>query len=54
MKFLVIGDSCSDVILYWDCNRMCPEAPVPIFSPTHKVVGGGMAKMFKEIFYLLL
>ena len=32
-KVLVIGDSCEDIFVYGDCNRICPEAPVPVFNP---------------------
>ncbi len=44
MKFLVIGDSCTDKFIYGKCERMCPEAPVPILNPIKTVTGGGMAK----------
>ncbi len=40
---LVIGDSCQDVFIYGDCQRMCPDAPVPIFLPTQIKKNGGMA-----------
>ena len=43
-KFLVIGDSCTDVHIYGKCNRLSPEAPVPILNPTKQVSNGGMAK----------
>ena len=33
MKILVIGDSCHDVFVYGKCDRICPEAPVPVFTP---------------------
>ena len=33
MKVLVIGDSCTDKFVYGECNRICPEAPVPVFNP---------------------
>jgi len=32
MKILVIGDSCTDVFIYGDIERVCPEAPVPVFN----------------------
>ena len=31
-KILVIGDSCDDVYYYGSCNRLSPEAPVPILK----------------------
>ncbi len=40
---LVIGDSCEDVFIYGKCERLCPDAPVPVFIPTRKKKNGGMA-----------
>jgi len=42
-KVLVIGDSCLDVFQYGRCERLSPEAPVPVFLPTKKKENGGMA-----------
>tara|TARA_R100001509_G_scaffold120273_1_gene74511 strand:- start:1345 stop:2070 length:726 start_codon:yes stop_codon:yes gene_type:complete len=44
MKVLVIGDSCTDKFIYGECNRICPEAPVPVFNPIEQKSNGGMAK----------
>lgn len=44
MKILVIGDSCTDKFIYGECNRICPEAPVPVFNPIEQKSNGGMAK----------
>lgn len=44
MKVLVIGDSCTDKFVYGVCDRICPEAPVPVFNPTYQKANGGMAK----------
>ena len=44
MKFLVIGDSCTDRFVYGKCERICPEAPVPVFTPAKVKENGGMAK----------
>ena len=44
MKFLVIGDSCTDKFVYGKCDRICPEAPVPVFIPIKEKTNGGMAK----------
>jgi len=41
---LVIGDSCVDIFVYGKCQRLCPDAPVPILIPTKKIENGGMAK----------
>jgi len=42
-KVLVIGDGCKDVFQYGKCERLSPEAPVPIFKPTVNKNNGGMA-----------
>lgn len=42
-KVLVIGDGCKDVFLYGKCEKLCPEAPVPVFKPTKNNFNGGMA-----------
>ena len=44
MKVLVIGDSCMDIFIYGNIERICPEAPVPVINPTHKTKNGGMSK----------
>ena len=43
MKVLVIGDSCKDVYIYGQCERMCPAAPIPVFIPKTKKENRGMA-----------
>ena len=48
MKILVIGDSCTDVFVYGEIDRLCPEAPVPIFQPVHTKENGGMARNVKN------
>lgn len=42
--YLIIGESCQDIFEYGRCERLSPEAPVPIFIPENKVQTGGMAK----------
>lgn len=32
MHILIIGESCVDVYQYGECNRLCPEAPVPVIK----------------------
>ena len=44
MNVLVIGDSCKDVFIYGDIERISPEAPIPVFKPTHTEENDGMAK----------
>ncbi len=43
MKVLVIGDSCEDVFIYGNCDRLAPAAPVPVFVETHRKSNKGMA-----------
>lgn len=42
-RILVIGDSCIDVFVYGKVDRLCPDAPVPVFLPLEEVKNGGMA-----------
>ena len=44
MKVLVMGDSCQDVFVYGDITRISPEAPIPVFVPTHEESNAGMAR----------
>jgi len=43
MKILVIGDSCQDMFRYGTCDRISPEAPVPVMKPIRSFGSGGMA-----------
>ena len=43
MRILVIGESCRDIFHYGICERLCPDAPVPVFKPTHTIENHGMA-----------
>ena len=43
MKILVIGESCTDVFIYCDCNRLSPEAPVPVIIPIETKFNSGMS-----------
>lgn len=43
-KILVIGESCRDIFVYCDTNRLCPDIPVPILNITDQVDNEGMAK----------
>lgn len=42
-KVLVIGDSCRDIFIYGDIERVSPEAPIPVFKPTHESENDGMS-----------
>ena len=43
MKFLVIGETCSDRFCYGKAERLCPEAPAPVFIPNEGIDNLGMA-----------
>lgn len=43
MSILVIGDTCKDIFVYCHCERLCPEAPVPVLDIIEKVESWGMA-----------
>lgn len=42
-RILVIGESCRDKTVYGRCNRICPEAPVPVFEYDHEETTMGMS-----------
>jgi D-beta-D-heptose 7-phosphate kinase/D-beta-D-heptose 1-phosphate adenosyltransferase len=42
-NILLIGDNCKDIYQYGTIDRLSPEAPVPVFVPTHKEERNGMA-----------
>ncbi len=42
-KVLIIGDTCLDIFRYGACDRLSPEAPVPVFKPTQEFSVYGMA-----------
>lgn len=43
MRILCVGDVCMDVFVYGVANRICSEAPVPVFNPVSVVSNEGMA-----------
>lgn len=43
MKILVIGESCTDVFMYGNCDRLSPEGPVAVMKLKEIVENGGMA-----------
>ena len=52
-KILLVGDNCVDVYQYGTIDRLSPEAPVPIFVPTHKEERDGMAgNVYKNLLAL--
>jgi D-beta-D-heptose 7-phosphate kinase/D-beta-D-heptose 1-phosphate adenosyltransferase len=48
VKFLIIGESCSDRFCYGKASRLCPEAPAPVFVPDGGVENLGMASNVYE------
>lgn len=47
-KIILIGDNCIDEYHYGSVDRISPEAPVPVFVPTHIVTKPGMAANVRE------
>jgi len=43
MRVLVVGDICEDVFHYVKCDRLCPEAPVPVVVVKNTKESYGMA-----------
>jgi len=43
LSYLIIGEICTDIFNYGTCSRLCPEAPVPVFTPTYRTENDGMA-----------
>ena len=42
-KILLIGDNCTDIYQFGTVDRLSPEAPIPVFVPSHTVEKAGMA-----------
>ena len=42
-RILVIGDGCRDIHVYGRCERLAPDAPVPVFIPNYEKRNLGMA-----------
>ena len=47
LQILLIGDSCQDVYVYGTCDRISPEAPVPVLLEQHRHTMPGMAANVK-------
>ena len=43
-KILVIGESCRDIFVYCNANRLCPDVPVPVLNVIDQTENPGMAK----------
>jgi len=48
LNVLIIGDSCLDVYHYGTCDRLSPEAPVPVLKLSHTERKNGMALNVKN------
>lgn len=48
VKILLIGEHCNDVYHYGECNRLNPEAPVPILDEKYITQIDGMASNVKN------
>lgn len=58
-RIAVIGESCMDVFVYCDANRLSPEAPVPVLNVIEEKNNAGMASnvllnLEKLVFYELM
>lgn len=47
-NILIIGESCRDVFVYCNVNRLCPDIPVPILNVKNQTENGGMAMNVKR------
>jgi len=48
LNVLIVGDSCLDVYHYGTCERLSPEAPVPVLKLSHTERKDGMALNVKS------
>jgi bifunctional ADP-heptose synthase (sugar kinase/adenylyltransferase) len=43
-RILVIGESCRDIFVYCNADRLCPDVPVPVLNVIDQSENPGMAK----------
>ena len=43
MSVLILGESCVDLFVYGNCDRIAPDAPVPVLVPLFEKSNPGMA-----------
>ena len=48
LRGLLVGDFCKDIFIYGKCERLSPEAPVPVFCETKRLETDGMAGNVKN------
>ena len=41
---LIIGESCRDVFVYCNADRLCPDLPIPVLNVIDQIENAGMAK----------
>jgi D-beta-D-heptose 7-phosphate kinase/D-beta-D-heptose 1-phosphate adenosyltransferase len=49
-RILLIGDGCRDVYHFGTCDRLSPEAPVPVFRKQKKDIRPGMVRNVEKTF----
>lgn len=42
VKITLFGEICTDIFIYGNIERLCPEAPVPVFKPIKTTMNKGM------------
>ena len=53
-KVLLVGDSCLDIYHYGTCDRLSPEAPIPVLKQTRIETKHGMSSNVKRNFEKLI
>jgi D-beta-D-heptose 7-phosphate kinase/D-beta-D-heptose 1-phosphate adenosyltransferase len=54
MNIVLIGETCIDVYFYGTCDRLSPEAPVPVFVPTNEERRFGMVSNVMDNLFAIL
>lgn len=54
MNFVLIGEACIDVFVYGTCDRLSPEAPVPVFVATQEERKFGMVSNVADNLFTIL
>ena len=50
-KILIIGESCKDIFVYCNANRLAPDLPIPVLSVIEKKVTLSEALQMDEAFF---
>jgi D-beta-D-heptose 7-phosphate kinase/D-beta-D-heptose 1-phosphate adenosyltransferase len=43
-KILIVGESCKDIFVYCNADRLAPDLPIPVLSVIEQIENPGMAK----------